>query len=407
MIGRRQALVTGVSTAALALVARPGRAEKKYGPGVTDTEIKIGQTMPYSGNASAYGVAGRCQAAYFRMINDQGGINGRKVNLISLDDGYSPPKTVELTRQLVERDQVLFLFYPLGTQTNTAIHKYMNQKKVPQLFVATGASKWGDPKHFPWTMGWQPDYHTEGSIYARHIVSTISDPRIAILRQNDDMGNDYVGGFREELGAAGAKLIVADATYEVTDPTVDSQILQLKNSGANVFFNVTTPKFGAQAIKKTAEVGWKMTHYLVSVAASVGAVMRPAGIDNAQGIITAQYVKDVTDPRWADAPDYKEWKAFMDKWNPTANPLEGSNVTGYASAFTVTQVLKQCGDELTRENVMRQAANLKDLEVPLLLPGVKINTGPTDFYPIQSVKMARFEGDHWVLFGDLLSQDAG
>jgi branched-chain amino acid transport system substrate-binding protein len=401
---RRRSLMLGVAGAAAAL-SRPALAEKKYGPGVTDTEIKIGQTMPYSGNASAYGVAGRAQAAFFRMINEQGGINGRKINLISLDDGYSPPKTVELARQLVERDQVLFLFYPLGTQTNTAIHKYMNQKKVPQLFVATGASKWGDPKHFPWTMGWQPDYHTEGAIYAKHIRETIKDARIAILRQNDDMGNDYLDGFKEGLGEGGQKMIVADATYEVTDPTVDSQILQLRNSNANVFLEITTPKFAAQAIKKVSEVGWKPTHYLVSVAASLGAVIRPAGFQNAQGIITAQYVKDVTDPRWADSPDYIAWKAFMDKWNPTANPLEGSNVTGYASAVTLVQVLKQCGDELTRENVMRQAANLKDLEIPLLLPGIKLNTSPTNFRPIRSVRLAKMVDEHWVVFGDLLTRE--
>ena len=403
-IGRR-GLLLGATGAGLTLGARRGRAEKKYGPGVTDTEIKIGQTMPYSGNASAYGVAGRNHAAFFRMINEQGGINGRKINFISLDDGYSPPKTVELTRQLVERDQVLCMFYSLGTQTQTAVQKYMNQKKVPQLFVATGASKWGDPKNFPWTMGWQPDYHTEGVIYAKHLLSTVKDPKIAVLRQNDDMGNDYMEGFREGLGKDNQKLIVADATYEATDPTVDSQILQLKNSGANVFYNVTTPKFGAQAIKKTGEVGWKVTHYLVAVAASVGAVMRPAGLENSQGIITAQFLKDITDPVWSNDEDYKIWKAFMEKWNPTANPLEGSNVSSYAVVHGLVQVLKQCGDELTRENVMRQAANLKGVEVPLLLPGIKVDTSPTDFYPLQTMKMARFEGDHWTLFGDLLSRD--
>lgn len=404
MFGRRS-LMFGTAGAAVAISSRSARAEKKYGPGASDTEIKIGQTMPYSGNASAYGVAGRAHAAYFRMINEAGGINGRKINLISLDDGYSPPKTVELARQLVERDQVLFLFYPLGTQTNTAIHKYMNQKKVPQLFVATGASKWGDPKHFPWTIGFQPDYFTEGSIYAKHIRTTNKDAKIAVLRQNDDMGNDYFDGFKEGLGKDSQKLIVADATYEVTDPTIDSQILQLRNSGANIFFEITTPKFAAQAIKKISEIGWKPTHYLVSVAASLGAVIRPAGFQNAQGIITAQYLKDVTDPRWATAPDYIEWKAFMDKWNPTANVMEGSNVSAYASAFTLVQVLKQCGDDLTRENVMRQAANLKDLEVPLLLPGIKINTSPTNFRPLRSVRLATLQDEHWVVFGDLLTRE--
>jgi branched-chain amino acid transport system substrate-binding protein len=372
---------------------------------VTDTEIKIGQTMPYSGDASAYGVAGRNQAAFFRMINEeQGGINGRKINLISLDDGYSPPKTVELARQLVERDQVLLLFYPLGTQTNTAIQKYMNQRKVPQLFVATGASKWGNPTQFPWTMGWQPDYHTEGVIYAKHLLATQTDPKIGILRQNDDMGSDYLEGFHEGLTEKLKKYIVADVTYEVTDPTVDSQILQLRNSGANIFFNVTTPKFAAQAIKKVAEIGWKPVHYLVAVAASVGAVMRPAGIENGQGIITSQFLKDVTDPKWDNDDDVKQWRAFMAKWNPTANVLEGSNASSYAAVHGLTQVLRQCGDELTRENVMRQAANIKDLEVPLLLPGVKVNTSPTNFYPLRSLRMAKFEGDHWVLFGDLMTR---
>ncbi len=404
MIRRRTALLS----AAAAAFAGSARAEKKYGPGVTDTEIKIGQTMPYSGNASAYGVAGRLHAAYFRMLNEtQGGINGRKINFISLDDGYSPPKTMELTRQLVERDQVLLMFYPLGTQTNTAIHKYMNQKKVPHLFLATGASKWGDPKNFPWTMGWQPDYHTECKIFGKHIVANHKDAKIAILRQNDDMGNDYLSGFKEGLGAGWEKMVVADATYEVTDPTVDSQILQLKNSGATLFMNITTPKFSAQSIKKVAEIGWKPIHYLVSVGASVGAVMRPAGIENAQGIITAQFAKDVTDPRWATAPDYLEWKAFMDKWNPTANQLEGSNVSSYISVHGLVHVLKKCGDDLTRENIMRQAANIKDLEIPLLLPGIKVNTSPTNFYPIQAEQLARFEGDHWTLFGNLISADAG
>jgi branched-chain amino acid transport system substrate-binding protein len=401
----RRTILSGAAT----LLAAPAIGAGKYSTGASDTEIKIGQTMPYSGNASAYGQVGRAHAAYFRMINEQGGINGRKITLISLDDGYSPPKTVELARQLVERDQVLFLFAPLGTQCNTAIQKYMNQKKVPQLFVASGASKWGDPAHFPWTMGWQPDYRTEGVIYAQHIRQTIKNPKIAILRQNDDMGNDYVGGFREQIAAfkdsIGADAIVADATYEVTDPTVDSQILQLKNSGATVFYNVTTPKFAAQAIKKAAEIGWKPTQYLVNVAGSIGAAIKPAGFDNAQGIITAQYLKDITDPHWADSPDFKEWKAWMEKYNSTANMLESANATGYSTAFALCHVLRQCGDELTRENIMRQAANLHDLDVPMLLPGIKANTSPTDFYPIKAVRMAHIEGEHWTLFGDLISRD--
>jgi branched-chain amino acid transport system substrate-binding protein len=399
----RRATLLGTGAA---VIAGRARAAGQYGPGASDTEIKIGQTMPYSGNASAYGVAGRLHAAFFRMVNEtQGGVNGRKINFISLDDGYSPPKTVELTRQLVERDQVLFDFYPLGTQTNAAIRKYMNQKKVPQLFVATGASMWGDPSHFPWTMGWQPDYHTEGFIYAKHLLANHAGGKIAILRQNDDFGNDYLHGFLDGLGEAGQKQIVANVTYEVTDPTVDSQMLQLRGSGADLFFNITTPKFAAQAIKKAGEIGWKPVQYLVSVGASVGAVMRPAGVENSQGIITAQFLKDVTDPRWDNDDDVKEWRAFMAKWNPTANVLEGANVSSYAVVHGLMQVLKQCGDDLTRENVMRQAANLKDLWVPLLLPGIKVNTSPTNFYPISSVRMARFEGDHWVLFGDTMSRD--
>ena len=396
---------TALAGAGIAIVSRKAQGQKKYGPGVTDTEIKVGQTQPYSGNASAYGVAGRNQAAYFRMINEtQGGVNGRKITLISLDDGYSPPKTVELVRQLVERDQVFCLFYTLGTQPNTAIHKYVNQKKVPHLIVASGASKWGNPKQYPWSMGWQPDYHTEGSLYAKHLLANNKAPKIGILRQNDDMGNDYLEGFHEGLTDALKKFIVSDVTYEATDPTVDSQILQMRNAGADVVFNVTTPKFAAQAIKKIAEIGWKPTHYLVSVAASVGAVMRPAGVDNGQGILTAQYLKDVTDPRWDDFPDVKGWRAFMAKWNPNANVLEGSNASSYAAAFAFVQILKQCGEDLTRENLMRQAANMVDLEVPLMLPGIKANTSPTNFYPLQSMQLARFEGDHWVLFGEMMTK---
>jgi branched-chain amino acid transport system substrate-binding protein len=403
---RRVTMLGGLGVALTApMIARRAQAQNKYGPGVTDTEIKLGNTNPYSGNASAYGANGRAAAAYFRMLNEQGGINGRKINFISLDDGYNPPKTVELVRQLVERDGVLLMHAPLGTACNIAIHRYMNQKKVPQLFVASGASRWGDPKRYPWTMGWQPDYHTEGAIYGKHVLANVKDPKIAILRQNDDMGVDYLDGFREGLGSVAEKHIVATATYEVTDPTVDSQMLQLKNSGANAFFNITTPKFAAQAIKKAAEIGWKPSHYLVNVAASLGATIRPAGIENAQGIITAFYTKDATDPRWWNSPDYIAWKAWMDKYNPSANPAEGSNVTGYANAFSMAHVLRACGTDLTRENVMRQAANLKDVEVPMLLPGIKMNTSATDFYPLQSVNMARIEGEGWKLFGEMISAD--
>ena len=396
---------TPILLLAACLAAAPALAQKKYSPGASDTEIKIGNTMPYSGNASAYGANGRAEAAYFRMINDQGGINGRMVNFISLDDGYSPPKTMELTRQMVERDGVLLMFAALGTAPNTAVQKYLNQKKVPQLFVGTGASKWGDPKNFPWTIGLIPDYHGEGYVYAKHILKTVKEPKIAILRQNDDVGVDYLTGFREGLGDQADKLIVMVATYEVTDPTVDSQMLQLKNTGANVFFNITTPKFAAQAIKKAAEINWKPTQYLVNVSASIGAVIRPAGVENSEGIITALYLKDVTDPKWDNSPDIKAWHEFMAKYLPNANPAESGYAVGYMFASVMAETLKRCGDDLTRENVMRQAASIKDLEVPLLVPGSRANTTPTDFYPVKDLQMSRMEGGHWIAFGPLMSRN--
>ena len=392
-----------VGAAALALVAGPALAEKKYDEGASDTEIKIGQTMPYSGNLSAYGAIGRTEAAVFQMINDQGGINGRKITFISLDDAYSPPKTVEMTRKLVEEEKVLFTYHQLGTAPNTAIQKYMNTKKVPQLFVATGASKWGNPKEFPWTMGWQPDYATEGLIYAKHILATVKDPKIGVLMQNDDYGKDYFNGFKTGLGKDNEKLIVQLATYESTDPTVESQMIQLKNSGANVFFNITTPKFAAQAIKKAAELGWKPAHYINNVSASFGSVFIPAGIDAAQDVITAMYFKDVTDPKWANSPDYITWRAFMAKYMPNAELKDSSHVTGYSVAMSLVQVLGQCGDDLTRENVMKQAASLKDYTAPLLLPGIKLNTSATNFYPIRSVQLGRVKGNSLETFGDVMT----
>ncbi len=403
----RRGLSLGALGAVLgfALAAGPALAQKKYDEGATDTEIKIGQTMPYSGNASAYGKIGQTEVAVFKMINDQGGINGRKINFISLDDGYSPPKTVEMTRKLVEEDKVLFMFNQLGTPPNSAIHKYMNAKKVPQLFVATGASKWGNPKEFPWTMGWQPDYATEGAIYAKHILSTVKDAKIAVLMQNDDYGKDYYNGFKAGLGKDNEKLIVQFSTYEVTDPTVDSQMIQLKNSGANVFFNITTPKFAAQAIKKAAEIGWKPTHYLNNVSASFGAVFVPAGVEQSQGIITALYQKDVTDTQWEKSPDFVAWKEFMAKYMPNADLKDQNHAYGYEVASTLMQVLKQCGDDLTRENIMKQAASLKDYETPMLLPGIKINTSATNFYPIQSVRLARVKGNTVELFGEIMSSN--
>lgn len=398
-------MLAGAGALALALTANSASAQKKYDDGASDTEIKIGNTNPYSGNASSYGTIGRTIEAYFKMVNDKGGIKGRKITFISYDDGYAPPKTVEMVRKLVEEDKVLFVFQTLGTPPNTAIHKYLNAKKVPQLFVATGASVWGKPKEYPWTMGWQPDYQTEGAIYAKHLLANVKNPKIAVLMQNDDYGRDYFNGFKQALGANADK-IVQVATYEVADPTVDSQIIALKNSGANVFFNITIPKYAAQAIKKAAEIGWKPAHYLNNVSSSVGAVMKPAGFENGQGILTAAYIKDPTDPQWAKSPDMIAWNEFMDKYYPGGDKKSTFPAYAYAVTSTLVEVLKNCGDNLTRENVMKQAASLKALEVPLLLPGIKINTSATDFYPIQSVQMSRFKGQTFELFGDVLSNEA-
>lgn len=394
-----------LAAGALALAAGPAMAQKKYSDGASDTEIKIGHTNPYSGPASAYGQIGKTIEAFFKMVNDTGGVNGRKVTFISYDDGYSPPKAVEMVRKLVEQDQVLLVFQPLGTPSNTAIRKYLNGKKVPQLFVATGASTWGNPKEYPWTMGWQPDYQTEGVIYAKHILANVKDPKIGVLMQNDDYGRDYFNGFKRGLGKDASK-IVQVATYEVADPTVDSQMIQLKNSGANVFFNITTPKFAAQAIKKAHEIGWKPTQYLNNVSVSVGAVLKPAGLEASKDIITAAYIKDATDPQFQNDADMVAWRAFMDKYHPQGDKTSSFTVYGYAVSSTLLEVLKRAGDNLTRENVMKQAASLKGFEGPLLLPGVKINTSPTDFYPIESVRLQRFDGTTWRLFGDVLSSES-
>jgi branched-chain amino acid transport system substrate-binding protein len=403
MHSNRRMLLAGTGALALALAASPVSAQKKYDEGATDTEIKIGNTNPYSGNASAYGTIGKAIDAYFKMVNEQGGINGRKINFISYDDGYAPPKTVEMVRKLVEEDKVLFVFQTLGTPPNTAIQKYLNGKKVPQLFVATGASKWGHYKDNPWTMGFQPDYVTESIIYAKHILANVKDPKIGVLMQNDDYGKDYYNGFKQGLGKDADKLIVQLSTYEVTDPTVDSQMIQLKNSGANVFFNITTPKFAAQAIKKAAEIGWKPAHYINNVASSVATVMKPAGFENAQGILTAGYLKDPTDPQYANDKDFLEWKAFMQKYYPNGNLADGSNGYAYAVANLLHVVLKQCGDDLTRANVMKQAASVKDVQLPMVIAGIKANTSATDFYPLQSVKMHRFKGETWEVFGEVIS----
>jgi len=380
------------------LIANPAAAQKKYDPGASDTEIKVGNIMPYSGPASAYGTAGKVQAAYLKMINDNGGVHGRKVTFISYDDAFSPPKAIEQARKLVESDEVLLIFSPLGTASNTAIHKYMNQKKVPQLFASSGAAKWGDPKNFPWTIGWQPPYPIESRIYAQYMLETRPSGKIAVLYQNDDYGKEYVKGLRDALGTK-ASMIVAEASYEVTDPTVDSQIITLKSSGADIFFNVATPKFAAQAIKRMAEVQWKPLHILNNVAAYVGTTMKPAGFENAQGIISSAFLKDPTDPQWRDDPGMKEWSTFMDKYYPEGNKTDSSNVFGYILAKVLVQVLTQCGDELTRKNVMTQAANLTHVAVGQLLPGITVNTSPTDFQPLEQLQMMRFEGGKWVLFG--------
>src|SRR5919198_770058 len=369
----------GALSAALALLAAssdPSFAQKKYDTGASDTEIKVGNIMPYSGPASAYGVIGKTEQAYFNKINAEGGINGRKINFISYDDGYSPPKTVEQARKLVESDEVLLIFNSLGTPPNSAIHKYMNSKKVPQLFVATGATKWNDPKDFPWTMGWQPNYQSESIIYAKYILKNKPDAKIAVLYQNDDYGKDYLKGFKDGLGAKSASMIVLEESYEVTEPTIDSHIVKLKASGADLFVNITIPKFAAQAIKKNGEIGWKPVHFLNNVSASVGTVMKPAGFENGQDIISSNYLKDPTDPQWKNTPAMKAWNEFLDKYYPEANRADASVMYAYIVAQGLVHVLKQCGDNLTRENVMKQAASIKDLELPMLLPGIKINTGP-------------------------------
>ncbi|MFH1043742.1 MAG: ABC transporter substrate-binding protein [Pseudomonadota bacterium] len=381
----------------------PAPAQKKYDPGASDTEIKIGNIMPYSGPASAYATIGKVEAAYFRKINDEGGINGRKIDFVSVDDGYSPPKAVEMARRLVEQDQVLLIFNPLGTASNSAIQKYMNANKVPQLFVATGASRWGDPNNFPWTIGGQPNYQTEGRIYGRHILRTKPGARIGVLYQNDDYGKDYLKGFKDGLGDK-AKQIVAEVSYELSDPTVDSQIVQLKASGADVFFNVTTPKFAAMAIRKAYDIGWRPLQYLNTVSFSVGSVLTPAGLEKSVGLITVAYLKDPSDTQWQNDPAIRQWRAFMQKYYPQGSQTDSLNVYGYGLAQILAQVLKQAGDDLTRENIMRQAANLRDLQLDVALPGVTINTSANDYYPFESLRLQRFDGKQWVLFGEVMGK---
>ncbi len=383
-----------------ALLASSALAQKKYDPGATDKEIKVGHLNPYSGPASAYSAIGKSIGAYFDKINAEGGINGRMVKFISLDDGYNPAKTVEQTRKLVEEDEVLLVFQPLGTPSNSAIHKYLNTKKVPQLFVATGATKWGDPKNFPYTMGWQPSYQSEGKIYAQHLLDNKPNGKVAILYQNDDYGKDYLKGFEDGLGEKAKTMIVSKLTYEVTDPTVDSQMVSLKASGADTFFNITTPKFAAQAIKKAAEIGWKPVHYLNNVSSSVGSVLTPAGLEASTGAMTLGYTKDPTDPQFQKGKEWDDWLAWMKKYHPTGALNDNFNVYGYSVAQTLVQVLKQSGDNLTRDNVMKQAANL-DMNLPMLIPGVNVKTAPDDFYPIERGQMMKFNGKSWELFGKI------
>jgi branched-chain amino acid transport system substrate-binding protein len=399
---RRGFLLTLLLAFGLAATPAPAVAQT---PGVTKTEIKVGNTNPYSGPASAYGTIGKAIGAYFKKVNDEGGINGRKINYVTYDDGYSPPKTVEMVRKLVEQDQVAVLFQTLGTPTNSAIHKYMNQQKVPHLFVATGATKWNDPKNFPWTMGWQPNYQTEGRIYATYILKNLPDAKIGILYQNDDYGKDYRKGLLDGLGDAAKKMVVLEQTYEVTDPTIDSQIVNLKNSGANIFYNVTIPKFAVQAIKKAHDIGWKPTHFLNNVSSSLGTVLKPAGLDASKGLITALYQKEITDPQWKNDKGYLEWVAWMKKYYPDGALDDQANAYGYLVAQTLVHVLKQCGNDLSRANIIKQAASIKDLSLPLLLPGIKINTSATDYAPIEQEQLAKFDGERWVLFGELY--DAG
>jgi branched-chain amino acid transport system substrate-binding protein len=398
MTFRSALLIAGCTIA----FASPAVAQKKYEVGATDTEIKIGNTTAYSGPASAYGTIGKATSAYFNMINEKGGVNGRRINFISLDDGYSPPKTVEQVRRLVEQDNVLFLFNTLGTAPNIAVHKYTNSKKVPLIFVGSGSHKWADPEHFPWTMGWWPTYLTEGAIFGRYIKESVPNPKLAILSQNDDAGREYTEGLKAGLGDDAKSIIVAEATYESTDATVDSQIIALKASGANVFFNGGTPKFVAQAIRKANDLDWKPIEIIPSVASSVKATLQPAGLEVSKGLITAQYIKDPTDRTWDNDPEVLEWRAFMDKYYPSGSKSDYSNVYAAAVSASLIHVLKQAGDNLTRANIIQQAASLKDVKVPLLLPGIHLNTGPTDFSPIKQMQLARFNGENWELFGALI-----
>ncbi|KYG23050.1 ABC transporter substrate-binding protein [Bradyrhizobium betae] len=391
---------------ALALSISAANAQKKYDPGASDTEIKVGQTMPFSGPASAYSSIGKTQAAYFKMINDQGGVNGRKINLIQYDDAYSPPKAVEQIRKLVESDEVLLTFQIIGTPVNAAVQKYLNAKKVPQLFAATGASRFTDPKNFPWTMGFNPNYFVEGRIYGQYILKEHPNAKIGVLYQNDDLGKDYLNGIKAGLGDKAAKMIVTEASYEVSDPTVDSQVLKIKDAGADLFFSASTPKQAAQAIKKIAEMGWHPVQIVDINATSVGAVLKPAGLDAAKGLISVNYGKEPLDPTWKDDAGLKRYFDFMAKYYPDGDKDSNFNTYGYSTAQLLVHVLKQCGDDLTRENVMKQAASVKDFATDTALPGIKVNTSPTDYRVNKQLQMMKFNGERWELFGPIL-EDAG
>ena len=406
MPGRRKNLAALVLLAAGVLATTPASAQKKYDPGASDTDIKIGNIMPYSGPASSYGVIGKTEAAFFKMINEQGGINGRKIDFISYDDAYSPPKAIEQARKLVESDEVLLIFQSLGTPSNSAIMKYMNAKKVPQLFVASGGTKFGDPRNFPWTMGFQPNYQSEGRIYAKYIRDNFPNGKIAVFWQNDDAGKDQFKGLKDGLGDK-AGMIIADKSYEVSDPSIDSQIVALHDSGADIFFSWAAPKGSAQAIRKVGELGWKPKFFLANTATSVASVLKPAGLEYAKDIISTVYLKDPTDPTWDKDPAVVEWRAFMDKYYPDGDKANSNNVYGYVQAEAMAQVLKQCGDNLTRENVMKQAANLKDFHTDLMLPGIMVNTSSDDYFPIEQMQLMRFNGQAWELFGDVITGEVG
>jgi len=391
---------------ALALSISAANAQKKYDPGASDTEIKVGQTMPFSGPASAYSSIGKTQAAYFKMINDQGGVNGRKINLIQYDDAYSPPKAVEQIRKLVESDEVLLTFQIIGTPVNAAVQKYLNAKKVPQLFAATGASRFTDPKNFPWTMGFNPNYFVEGRIYGQYILKEHPNAKVGVLYQNDDLGKDYLNGIKAGLGDKAAKMIVTEASYEVSDPTVDSQVLKIKDAGADLFFSASTPKQAAQAIKKIAEMGWHPVQIVDINATSVGAVLKPAGLDAAKGLISVNYGKEPLDPSWKDDAGLKKYFDFMAKYYPDGDKDSNFNTYGYSTAQLLVHVLKQCGDDLTRENVMKQAASVKDFATDTALPGIKVNTSPTDYRVNKQLQMMKFNGERWELFGPILEDSA-